>query len=117
MWDVLRDRGTGVASIHPSCASGEGEEEGESSWGWTVRILWRKSCQCVFLGDGGAVSPSVVSQIRGPLEFQVEGLVPVFTRAGRMKQEGTDGGAGLPWVQELRCEQVRTHDRGSGTSP
>ena len=34
-----------------------------------------------------------------------------------MKQEGTDGGAGLPWVQALRCEQVRTHDRGSGTLP
>ena len=24
--------------------------------GWTVRLLWRDGCQCVFLGDGGESS-------------------------------------------------------------
>ena len=44
--------------------------------GWTVRLPWRDGCQCVFLGDGGE-SSRVVSQILGPSEFQLEGLVPV----------------------------------------
>ena len=61
-------------SIRSSRAPAEGEE---AAWGWAVRVLWRESGQCAFLGEGRESSHRGVHQMRGALECEQKGLVPV----------------------------------------
>ena len=112
MWDMLRVCGTDVATFAPhvlQVTGGGGEREGHEN------PLERQLLVCLPLD--GESAPQASKTNKGAFRVSGEGTGTCFflARDGRMKQESKDGGAGFPLVEEPRCEQVRTHDRGSGT--
>lgn len=50
--------------------------------GWTVRLLWRDGCQCVFLGDGGESSLGSKPNL-GVIRVSADDWYLFLTKAGK----------------------------------